>query len=239
MKYKCRKCNSEFELEKDADDIYCPYCGYLAKSEERNTFYRTVKVIKPIISKKDFVISQLEKMSRLEETPKDVFDNLDYNVKELFLFYAVRKAEFNSSYEATVEFKEKETFTSTHEYVSRDKDGNKVTITKPFEDTRTVTKKKIVNDVVSFDDSFIINFKGASEKDLEIISNYKNSFEIDNDVEIPMKNIRSFLKFKEENEKLFDERCEEKLESIAKGKIIDKHNNYDYCAKIELKGKEV
>ena len=239
MNYVCKKCKNEFSLEKDAPDIYCPYCSYLAKSDDRNKFYEQVKVIRPIISKKEFVISQLEKMARIEDTPKNVFDNLDFNVKELYMFYAVRKVKYACSYEATIEFKEKETFTSTQETISKDEKGNRVKITKPFEDSRTVTKNKIVNDFIKFDDSIVINYKGVSEKDIDIISNYKNTFEIDNEVEIPMAVIRIFLNYKKENEKQFDERCNTRLDNIAKEKIIDIHNSYDRCLNIKLDNKEI
>ena len=239
MNYVCKKCKSEFSLERDAADIFCPYCSYLAKSDDRNTFYEQVKVIKPIMTKKDFVISQLEKMAKLEETPKNVFDNLDYKVKEVYLFYAVRKAKYACSYEATVEYKEKETFTSSRETVSKDENGNRVKTRKPFEDTRTVTRNKIVNDFIKFEDSIVMNYKGASDKDLEIISNYKNTFEIDNEVEIPMPVIRTFLNLKKENEEQFNGRCNDRLNDVVKEKIIDRHNSYDKCMNIKLDNKEV
>jgi DNA-directed RNA polymerase subunit RPC12/RpoP/multisubunit Na+/H+ antiporter MnhG subunit len=239
MIFKCRKCKSEFSLERDAAEIYCPYCGYLEKSEDRNTFYEQVKVVKPIITKKEFIVSQLEKMARLEETPKNVFDNLDYNVKEVYLFYAVRKAKYACSYEATVDFKEKESFTSSQETISKDKDGNRVKTTKPFIDTRTVTRSKIINDFIKFEDSIVMNYKGASKRDLDIISNYKNTFEIDNDVEVPLSVIKNFLNYKKENEHQFDERCKDRLDTVVKEKIIDRHNSYDKCMNIKLDNKEV
>ena len=239
MNYVCKKCKSEFSLEKDAADIYCPYCSYLAKSDDRNKFYEQVKVIKPILTKKEFVISQLEKMAKLEDTPKDVFDNLDYNVQELYMFYAVRKAKYVSSYEATVQFMEKETFTYDSVSISKDENGNKIKTTKPVEDTRTVKKDKIVSDFLKFDDSIVINYKGVEDKDLDIISNYKNTFVIDNEVEVPMKVVRTFLNYRKENETQFDERCKSRLDVLAKEKIIDRYGNYDRCMNIELSNKEI
>ena len=86
MKYSCIKCKSEFELEKDAPDIFCPYCGYLAKSDDRNAFYEKIHIIKPVETKREFVISQLEKMAKIDDTPKDIFDNINFNVKEKYIF---------------------------------------------------------------------------------------------------------------------------------------------------------
>ena len=239
MKYSCKKCKSEFTLEKDAADIYCPYCGYLAKSDDRNTFYNEIKVIKPIVTKKEFVISQLEKMARIDETPKDVFDNLGYNVKEEYLFYAIRKVKSSSTYEASVEFKSKETYSDIKETVSRDKDGNKVTTKEPYEAEKTVVKTKIISDFVKLEDSIVVNYKGANKKDLDLITSFRNNFEIDNNVEIPMSIIRSFLDYKKANEKGFEDKCNERVVEILNDKILEANESYEKCNNIVLKDKVV
>jgi len=232
MNYTCKKCNSEFELERDAADIFCPYCGYLAKSEDRNTFYERIHIIKPVISKKEFLISQIEKMARLSETPKDVFDNLIFDVKEKYIFYAEKEFSAKTTYDAKVKYKKEEKIIKNIEKTSIDKDGVKVTIKEPVEETRIVEDTKVISDIFNYSDSVIVNFKGATEKDLELIQNYNNEFEEDNSVEIPITNIRNVLKSYDELISKADDKYDKALKDLLCAKIKEKNGN---CTDVDLK----
>jgi len=232
MNYTCKKCNSEFELERDAADIFCPYCGYLAKSEDRNTFYERIHIIKPVISKKEFLISQIEKMARLSETPKDVFDNLIFDVKEKYIFYAEKEFSAKTTYDAKVKYKKEEKIIKNIEKTSIDKDGVKVTIKEPVEETRIVEDTKVISDIFNYSDSVIVNFKGATEKDLELIQNYNNEFEEDNSIEIPITNIRNVLKSYDELISKADDKYDKALKDLLCAKIKEKNGD---CTDIDLK----
>ncbi len=232
MNYTCKKCNSEFELERDAADIFCPYCGYLAKSEDRNTFYERIHIIKPVISKKEFLISQIEKMARLSETPKDVFDNLIFDVKEKYIFYAEKEFSAKTTYDAKVKYKKEEKIIKNIEKTSIDKDGVKVTIKEPVEETRIVEDTKVISDIFNYSDSVIVNFKGATEKDLELIQNYNNEFEEDNSIEIPITNIRNVLKSYDELISKADDKYDKALKDLLCAKIKEKNGD---CTDVDLK----
>lgn len=234
MKYLCKKCNSEFELEREAADIFCPYCGYLAKSDDRNTFYNRIHMIKPKITKKEFIISQLEKMARIDKTPKDVFDNLNFDVREVYIFYAERNYSAKASYDATVKYKKEEKYTKYVEKTSTDKNGVKTTIKEPFEEVRMVLETKVVTDFINCNDSLIVNFSGTSDKDLELIKNYKNDFEEDNSIEVPIKNIRNVLGSFEDNLAKANNRFETALKESLLKKINEKNANYESCSSIDL-----
>lgn len=231
MNYTCKKCNSEFTLERDAADIFCPYCGYLAKSDDRNTFYEKVHVIKPIISKKEFLISQIEKMARLSETPKDVFDNLIFDVKEKYIFYAEKKFSVKATYDAKVKYKREETISNYTEKTSTNKDGVKVTIKEPGEETRIVEDIKVISDIFNYSDNVIVNFKGATDKDLELIQNYNNEFEEDNSVEIPITNIRNVLNVFDELVSKANDKYDKALKELLCAKIKEKNGD---CTDIDL-----
>ena len=232
MEYSCKKCGSEFKLEREAADIFCPYCGYLAKSDDRNTFYERIHVIKPVISKKEFLISQIEKMAKLEVTPKDVFDNLIFDVKEKYIFYAERSFNAKTTYDAKVKYMKEETVTKYIEKTSTDKDGVKVTIKEPVEETRAVEDTKVISDIFNYNDSIIVNFKGATDKDIELIQNYKNEFEEDNSIEIPITNIRNVLKAYDELVSKANDKFDKALSDLLCSKIKEKNND---CSNIDLK----
>lgn len=232
MNYTCKKCNSEFELERDAADIFCPYCGYLAKSDDRNTFYERIHIIKPIMSKKEFLISQIEKMAKLEETPKDVFDNLIFDVKEKYIFYAEKDFSAKTSYDAKVKYNKQETITKYIEKTSTDKDGVKVTVKEPVEEKRIVEDTKVISDIFNYSDSIIVNFKGCTDKDLELIQNYKNEFEEDNSVEIPITNIRNVLNVYDELVSKAETKYDIALNNLLCSKIKEKNGD---CTNIDLK----
>lgn len=232
MNYTCKKCNSEFELERDAADIFCPYCGYLAKSDDRNTFYERIHIIKPIMSKKEFLISQIEKMAKLEETPKDVFDNLIFDVKEKYIFYAEKDFSAKTTYDAKVKYKKEETITKYIEKTSTDKDGVKVTVKEPVEEKRMVEDTKVISDIFNYKDSIIVNFKGCTDKDLELIQNYKNEFEEDSSIEIPITNIRNVLNVYDELVEKAEAKYEKALNDLLCTKIKEKNGD---CTNIDLK----
>ena len=235
MKYSCIKCNSEFELEREAADIFCPYCGYLAKSDDRNTFYEKIHMIKPIMTKKEFIISQLEKMARIQETPKDVFDNLNFDVKEVYIFYVERKYNVKASYDASVKYKKEEKYTKYIEKTSTDKSGVKVTIKEPVEEVRVVSDTKVISDFINCSDSIIVNFKGSEDKDIELIRNYKNSLEEDNSIEVPIKNIRNVLNAYDDCLSKANDRYDAELDRAIEEKIKEKNANYDGCSNIDFK----